>query len=163
MNHVIHSIDPWFDEHSEILILGSMPSITSRQKGYFYAHPKNRFWKVLECLFKETIENKKEFCLKHHIALWDTISSCDIHSSSDASMKHIVPNDLSLILNKASIKEIFTLGKKSHEVYQKYMYPKYKKEDICLSSTSPANAQKSLEDLVKEYTIILEVLNKNCK
>ncbi len=158
MNHVEHTIDPWFDKDSEVLLLGSMPSKKSRENLCYYAHPKNRFWKVLEILFEEKIENRKEFCKKHHIALWDTIKSCDIHASSDASIKKLIPNDISIILSHAPIKKVFTIGKKSHEVYQKYIYPKTKKEDICLPSTSPANASYSLEDLVKEFSILLEVL-----
>ena len=96
----------------------------------------------------------KEFCLQHGIALWDTCASCEIHASSDASIKNIVPNDLEVIFQKAKIQQIFTTGKKAHDIYQKYLYPIYKIEDICLSSTSPANARKSLEDLTREYQII---------
>ena len=155
---VFHELPPVFDENSKVLILGSLPSVKSRKVGFYYMHPQNRFWRVLEEIFKEKIEDKKEFCLIHHIALWDTCASCEITSSSDASIKNIVPNDLSLILEKANIVQIFTTGKKAHEIYQKYLYPVYKKEDICLSSTSPANAKKKLEDLVKEYKKIIKFL-----
>ena len=155
---VFHEFPPVFDENSKVLILGSLPSVKSREVGFYYMHPQNRFWRVLEEIFKEKIEDKKEFCLIHHIALWDTCASCEITSSSDASIKKVSPNDLSLILNKANIKQIFTTGKKAHEIYQKYLYPLYKREDICLSSTSAANAQKSLDDLIKEYAIIKQFL-----
>lgn len=155
---VFHELPPVFDENSKVLILGSLPSVKSRKVGFYYMHPQNRFWRVLEEIFKEKIEDKKEFCLIHHIALWDTCASCEITSSSDASIKNIVPNDLSLILEKANIVQIFTTGKKAHEIYQKYLYPVYKKEDICLSSTSPANAKKKLEDLVEEYKKIIKFL-----
>lgn len=151
---VFHEFPPVFDENSKILILGSIPSIKSREEGFYYMHPKNRFWKVLEEVFQEEISNKKDFCLQHGIALWDTCASCEIHASSDASIKNIVPNDLSVILKKAKIKQIFTTGKKAHDIYQKYLFPIYKKEDICLSSTSPANARKGVEDLVLEYQIL---------
>lgn len=155
---VFHELPPVFDENSKVLILGSLPSVKSRKVGFYYMHPQNRFWRVLEEIFKEKIEDKKEFCLIHHIALWDTCAFCEITSSSDASIKNIVPNDLSLILEKANIVQIFTTGKKAHEIYQKYLYPVYKKEDICLSSTSPANAKKKLEDLVEEYKKIIKFL-----
>ena len=155
---VFHELPPVFDENSKVLILGSLPSVKSRKVGFYYMHPQNRFWRVLEEIFKEKIEEKKEFCLIHHIALWDTCASCEITSSSDSSIKNIVPNDLSLILEKANIVQIFTTGKKAHEIYQKYLYPVYKKEDICLSSTSPANAKKKLEDLVEEYKKIIKFL-----
>lgn len=155
---VFHELPPVFDENSKVLILGSLPSVKSRKVGFYYMHPQNRFWRVLEEIFKEKIEDKKEFCLIHHIALWDTCASCEITSSSDASIKNIVPNDLSLILEKANIVQIFTTGKKAHEIYQKYLYPVYKKEDICLSSTSPANAKKKLKDLVEEYKKIIKFL-----
>ncbi len=155
---VFHEFPPVFDKDSKILILGSIPSVKSREMGFYYMHPQNRFWKVLENVFQEKIKDKKEFCLKHHIALWDTCASCEINASSDASIKKIVPNDLATILDKASIKQIFTTGKKAHQIYQKYLYPIYKREDICLSSTSPANAKKHLEDLVSEYKILLEFL-----
>lgn len=155
---VFHELPPVFDENSKVLILGSLPSVKSRKVGFYYMHPQNRFWRVLEEIFKEKIEDKKEFCLIHHIALWDTCASCEITSSSDSSIKNIVPNDLSLIFEKANIVQIFTTGKKAHEIYQKYLYPVYKKEDICLSSTSPANAKKKLEDLVEEYKKIIKFL-----
>lgn len=155
---VFHELPPVFDENSKVLILGSLPSVKSRKVGFYYMHPQNRFWRVLEEIFKEKIEEKKEFCLTHHIALWDTCASCEITSSSDSSIKNIVPNDLSLILEKANIVQIFTTGKKAHEIYQKYLYPVYKKEDICLSSTSPANAKKKLKDLVEEYKKIIKFL-----
>ena len=155
---VYHEFPPVFDENSKVLVLGSIPSVKSREEGFYYMHPKNRFWKVLESVFGEEILDKKEFCLQHGIALWDTCASCKIHASSDASIKNIVPNDLEVIFQKAKIKQIFTTGKKAHEIYQKYLYPIYKKEDICLPSTSPANAKMKLEDLIKEYQVIIKYL-----
>lgn len=158
MAYVIHEFEPVFNEQSKVLLLGSIPSITSREVGFYYSHPKNRFWKVMEILFEEKITDKKSFCLKHKIALWDTIASCEIHASSDASIKNVKVNDLNIILEAANIKAIFTEGKKAHEIYQKYLYPIYKIEDICLSSTSPANARMSLDQLVTEYKQILKFL-----
>ncbi len=160
MEKVFHEFEPVFDSSSKILILGSIPSITSRKEGFYYAHPKNRFWSILSILFQEEIVDKKEFCLKHNIALWDTCASCDIHASSDASIRNVVPNDLSIILNQASIVKIFTEGKKAHEIYLKYLFPIYQMEDICLSSPSSANAKKSLDDLVREYAVLLPYLKK---
>jgi len=160
LQHVSHdSIPPVYDKDSKILILGSIPSNASRKANFYYAHPKNRFWKILESLFQEEIVDRKEFCLKHHIALWDTVSSCDIHASSDASIKNVVPNDLSVIFDNANIVQVFTAGKKAHEIYQKYLYPIYKRDDICLMSTSSAYASKTLEELVLNYQIILDYLN----
>lgn len=158
MAYVTHEFEPVFNEQSKVLLLGSIPSITSREVGFYYSHPKNRFWKVMEILFEEKIIDKKLFCLKHKIALWDTIASCDIHASSDASIKNVKVNDLNIILEAANIKVIFTEGKKAHEIYQKYLYPIYKMDDIYLSSTSPANARMSLDQLVTEYKQILKFL-----
>lgn len=155
---VYHEFPPVYDQNSKILILGSIPSVKSREQGFHYMHPQNRFWKVLESLFHETITNRKTFCLEKGIALWDVCASCDIKASSDSSIKDVVPNDLSVIFSTARITQVFTTGKKAHSLYQKYLYPIYKKEDICLPSTSPANAQKSLEELIKEYHILLEYL-----
>lgn len=158
MERVVHEFEPVFDEHSKVLLLGSIPSIKSREMGFYYSHPMNRFWKVMSLLFCEDILDKKAFCLKHHIALWDTIASCEIHASSDASIRNVEVNDLSLILKVAPIQAIFTEGKKAHEIYQKYLFPIYQIEDICLSSTSSANARVSLEELVEEYRQILKYL-----
>ena len=158
MERLIHPFEPWFQKDSKILMLGTFPSVMSRKCNYYYAHPKNRFWKIMEILFQEKIERPKEFCLKHHIALWDTVESCTISSSKDASIKDVVPMDLSVILNYSEVKYIFTEGKKAHEIYQKYLYPIYHIEDIVLPSTSPANATYSLERLVEEYKIIKKYL-----
>lgn len=158
MKLVYHELEPVFDSHSKVLILGSLPSVKSREEGFYYMHPQNRFWKVLEIIFKEKIDYKKEFCLKHHIALWDTISSCEIKNSSDQSITRVSVNDLSVILNQADIKVIITTGKKAHEIYQKYLFPIYKIEDVNLPSTSSANALYSLERLAREYQVLLKYL-----
>lgn len=155
---VSHTLEPIYDEFSKILILGSMPSIKSRENMMYYSHPQNRFWKILSILFNEDIKDRREFVLRKHIALWDVIESCDINGSSDSSIKNVISNDISIILKKASIKEIFVLGKKAYELYMKYIYDVIKKRPILLSSTSPANASKTLEDLVNEYKILLTYL-----
>ncbi len=159
---VYHTLEPVFDSNSKVLILGSMPSVKSREIGFYYAHPQNRFWKTLERVYKEpigdTIEEKKHFLLNHHIALFDVLKSCDISSSSDSSIKEPVPNDLSVILNNSNISTIFTTGQKAHQLYKKYCYPSTLIEDISLPSTSPANCPKGIEDkLFESYSKIKDI------
>ena len=152
---MLHPIDPVFDKDSKVLILGSFPSVRSREAGLFYGHPQNRFWKVTARVFgdevPQTTEEKKAFLLRNHIALWDVIGSCDIDGSSDASIRNVTVNDISLILNTADIRSVFLNGKKAYSLYQKYMYPVIKREGICLPSTSPANAMWSFEKLTSEW------------
>ena len=153
--HIIHPIPPFYDAESRILILGSFPSIKTRESGFFYGHPQNRFWKLMALLFEEevpkSVEEKKAVLKKHRIALWDSIASCDIKGSSDSSIKNAVPNDINRILNEARIAQIFTNGKKSDEVYRKYCLPATGREAICLPSTSPANAAWDLNRLAQEW------------
>lgn len=161
---VKHTLKPIYDKNSKVLILGSLPSVKSREVGFYYGHPKNRFWKTLEKVFNEQIgnskEEKEEFLLIHHIALFDVIKECEISSSSDSSIKNVTPNNLNPILKKSQIKTIFTTGAKAHQLYKKYIYPKTKIEDIPLPSTSPANCKKGIEELlVKEYKNIKEKLD----
>ena len=152
MEHIIHPIPPFFDEESQILILGSFPSVKSREQMFFYGHPQNRFWKVLASVFMDevpaTIPEKKEFLIKHHIALWDVIASCDIKGSSDSSINNVTPNDLSIILDHSKIRRIIVNGKTAEKYYIKYIEPKLNKKAVCLPSTSPANAAWSLERLI---------------
>lgn len=157
----IHNISPIYDENSKILILGTMPSVVSREKSFYYAHPQNRFWRVLEALFSislESIDDKKDFLIKQHIALWDVVSVCDIKGSSDASIKNIVPNDIFKILDEAKIECIFCTGKKSYALFQKFFNVNI--PVIVLPSPSSANAVFSLEQLIKEYSQILGYLPK---
>ncbi len=160
---VEHILDPFYDENSRVLILGTIPSPKSREEGFFYAHPQNRFWRIMADLFClppfETKEEKCIFLKKHHIALWDVLHSCTITGADDQSIKNIVPNDLSVIFKKANLRAVFTTGKKAGALYQKYCYPHTKKEAVCLPSTSPANCRYyTYEKLLKEYKIILEYL-----
>ncbi len=153
---VKHTLKPIYDNNSQVLILGSMPSVKSREIGFYYGHPKNRFWKTLEKVFQEeigsTTEEKISFLTKHHIALYDVIKECEIKSSSDSSIKDIIPNDIRPIINNSKIKTIFTTGTKAHQLYKKYIYPKTKIEDIPLPSTSPANCKKGIEiTLIEKY------------
>ena len=157
VKHVTHeSIPPFINEESEILILGSLPSIKSREDGFFYAHPQNRFFKAIAGVFDETepktISDRKMFLIKHHIALYDVIYECDICGSSDSSIKNVKPINLAAILKQfPNIKKIFTTGKKSKELYDKYLLPNVKIKAISLPSSSAANATMTLEQLVEEY------------
>ena len=154
-----HPIPPVYNNESKILILGSFPSVTSREADFFYGHKQNRFWRVLAAVFNtdipERIEEKKAFLLEHGIALWDVIGSCDITGSSDSSIKNAVPNDVSIILDNADIKNIYVNRKTAMKYYNKYIRDKLNQEVICLPSTSPANATWSLERLIDEWKIIL--------
>lgn len=155
MDFVKHEFPPFFDSNSKILILGTIPSLKSREVGFYYGHPQNRFWKVLENVYNETIQNdiegKKEFLKRHHIALWDVLASCKIHGSSDSSIQNPIPNNISYVLQNSKIAYIYTTGRKAYDLYQKYCYPVTKKEAILLPSTSPANATMHLEQLIEAY------------
>ncbi|MDO5062227.1 MAG: DNA-deoxyinosine glycosylase [Peptostreptococcaceae bacterium] len=155
---LIHSIPPTYDEGSRILILGSFPSEASRKQEYFYGHPQNRFWKVLSAVFEDklpgSIEEKKAFLHKHHIALWDVIASCDIIGSSDSSITNVKVNDLSVVLNVAKIQAIFVNGRKASELYKKYIEPTIGVSASYLPSTSPANAFWSLEKLIAAWDVL---------
>lgn len=150
-----HGIEPVFDTGSNILILGSFPSVRSREQGFFYGHPRNRFWKVIAAVtgseVPETIEEKKKLLIENHIAVWDVIARCDIHGSSDASIKNAEPNDIGLILNTARIRGVFCNGTKSFELYEKYIEPYINIKAVKLPSTSPANAAWSLERLTAKW------------
>ena len=159
---IVHPIPPVWNESSKILILGSFPSVKSREQAFFYGHPQNRFWRVLSAVTNSplpvTIEEKKSYLLTNGIALWDVVASCDIVGSSDSSIRNVTPNDLSAILEGADIRAIFTNGKTAHSLYQKYTKPITAREDICLPSTSPANAAWSLEKLVAAWGVIKEFI-----
>ena len=157
--HIIHLLPPIYNESSKVLILGTIPSVKSREQNFYYANKTNRFWPIFETLFNINLNSnidKKEFLLNNNIALWDVIKSCDITSSNDASIKNEKINDLNMIINNSNIKAIFCTGKKSFNVLKKYYNtntPVY-----YLSSPSAANATKSIKELVEEYKIILNYL-----
>ncbi len=155
---IVHPIPPLYDENSRILILGSFPSVRSREAKFFYGHPQNRFWKVTSAVFGEdvpqTIDEKKAFLFRNHIALWDVIGSCDIEGSSDSSIRNVTANDLDVILDHADIKQIFVNGKTAYKYYRKYSENKTGRPAICLPSTSPANAAWSVDRLIEAWSEI---------
>ena len=156
---VVHTIPPLYDRYSRVLLLGSIPSPKSREIGFFYGHPQNRFWRVLAAVLGEevpqTIEDKRAMCLKHHVALWDTIARCDIVGASDTSIRNAVPNDIGKLVRESEITRIFATGGKSAELYRKLIEPTLHIPITQLPSTSPANAAWSLERLIEAYRVIL--------
>ena len=156
---VVHPFPPLFDETSRVLILGSFPSVKSREQNFFYGHPQNRFWKLMAALFEadvpSTIPEKKELILSHHLALWDVIARCTITGSSDASIRDVKANDLRVILEHCPVEKIICNGQKAYSLYQKYIFPEIGKEALCLPSTSPANAQWSPEKLKAAWSAVL--------
>ena len=156
--HATHGFGPLYDANSRILILGSFPSIKSREQAFFYGHPQNRFWKVLARVYEEedlnSIEEKRAFALRHRIALYDSIEACDIKGSSDSTIRNVEPADLTPIFETGQICRIFTNGKRSAEMFEKYQTTQIPM--ICLPSTSPANAAWSMERLTDAWTRIRE-------
>lgn len=155
---VKHPISPVFDKNSRILILGSFPSVKSREQMFFYGHPQNRFWRVVADVFGKavpgTIEEKKILLLENGIAVWDVIASCDIEGSSDSTIRNVVVNDIGKILAEADIREIFVNGKTASRYYDRFLLERTGREAVCLPSTSPANAVWSMEQLVTAWQII---------
>ena len=158
--HIVHSFEPVYNIDSEILILGTLPSVKSRENNFYYGHKQNRFWKVLATLLKEpvpeTIEEKKAILLAHHIAIWDVIQSCDIKGSSDSSIKNVAPTDLRMILEKTNITRIYANGNKAEQLYKRYQFSVTGIEATVLPSTSPANAAWSLARLCETWGAILQ-------
>ena len=160
---VTHTIAPVFDQASHVLILGTIPSPKSRENGFYYGHPQNRFWRalaaVLEVPLPQSNEEKRQLVLFHHIALWDVLASCSIEGASDSSIRNPVPNDLNRILNAADIRAIFTTGQKAKALYDRYCYPLTGRAAIGLPSPSPANCRGcALDDLIRAYRIILDYI-----
>ena len=163
MQEVFHTIPPVFDRHSKILILGTMPSPKSRESGFFYMHPQNRFWRVLadvlNCTFPATIEDKKQMLLQHRIALWDVLQYCHIDKASDASIRNPLANDIPSLLTHTDIWQIFATGKTAKKLYDKLCYSHTNIPCIALPSTSPANCRVPYPELKQHYRIILEYLS----
>ncbi len=160
-----HPFPPLYDENSKVLILGSFPSVKSREEMFFYGHKQNRFWKVIAAVCNAdtpvTIEEKSRLLHKNHIAVWDVIASCDITGSSDSSIKNVVANDLTVILESADIKQIFVNGKTAEKYYNKYIRGTIGRGAVCLPSTSPANAGWSIDRLVEAWSVVREYINKS--
>ena len=160
--HIVHPLPPLYDGNSKILILGSFPSVKTREMGFFYGHPQNRYWKVLSGIleddFPETVEERRNFLLRHHIAAWDVIYECDIVGSSDASIRNVTPTDLRPILDAAPIRQIYVNGKTAEKMYKKYTEPVTDRPCVCLPSTSPANAVWSLQRLAAAWDSITPYL-----
>ncbi len=158
MERVFHTLDPVYSQESRVLILGSMPSPKSREYGFYYAHPQNRFWKVIAGVYCEgdinTIQKRRDFLLRHNIALWDVLASCDINGASDASIKNPEPNNIRMLLKNSKIEKIFTTGMKAYSLYKKLCFKDTGIEAVLLPSTSPANARMSLAELVSAYGAI---------
>lgn len=157
--HLTHTFEPVYNKDSKVLILGSFPSVKSRENNFYYGHPQNLFWKVLAQIFEvevpQTIEEKKTFLLEHKIAVWDVIESCTIIGSSDSSIKDVVVNDFSKVLENSAIEKIYVNGGKAYELYHKYAENKTGIEAIKLPSTSPANAAWNLDRLCREWKKII--------
>ena len=160
MSYLQHPFGPLFSENSRVLILGSFPSVRSREQNFFYGHPQNRFWRVVAAVFDQpvpqSIEEKKKLILSSGLALWDSIAGCEITGSSDASIRNARANDIGIILDNCSIERIYCNGRKSHELYRRYIEPASGREAVCLPSTSPANAQWTLEKLIEAWSVIAE-------
>ncbi|MBQ6389511.1 MAG: DNA-deoxyinosine glycosylase [Mogibacterium sp.] len=153
-----HPFGPLYDSNSRVLILGSFPSVKSREQNFFYGHPQNRFWKVIAAIYGQpvpkTIEEKKHLILSSGLALWDSIASCDITGSSDSSIRNVRANDIRVILDNCNIERIYCNGRKSHELYCRYIEPVTGRSAECLPSTSPANAQWTLDRLIGAWSVI---------
>lgn len=160
---VEHEIAPVFDERSRVLILGTMPSPKSREAGFYYMHPQNRFWRMLSAVLNEPLppsaEERRKMCLRHNIALWDVLASCDINGASDSSITNAVPNDIPRLLSECPITAVFTTGKKAHALYRRF-FPDLM-SDTCLPSTSPANRTITEEKMLDEYRVIANILAKS--
>ena len=164
ISEIQHPIPPVWNEQSRVLILGTMPSPKSRQTGFFYMHPQNRFWRVMSAVFGEEFEfpndiaERRDFLLRYNIAMWDVLASCKIEGASDASIRDAVPNDFTQILEGAQIHDVYCTGKTAYGLWNKYCADKYEQRynlvAHCLPSTSPANAQWKIDKLIEEYKTI---------
>lgn len=159
---LLHPIPPLYDRDSRLLILGSFPSVKSREAKFFYGHPQNRFWPLLARLLSEeppqTIEAKKRLALAHHVALWDSIASCTVVGSSDSSVRNVKPNDLSDVLRGSRVTHIACNGALSYTMYMRYLFSATGIEAIRLPSTSPANAAFTMERLAEAWSVILPLI-----
>ncbi len=155
---ILHNIPPLYNKNSETLILGSFPSVKSRETEFFYGHPQNRFWRVLAgvfcCEVPQTTEEKKRLVLENRLALWDVIAECEIIGSADTSIKNVKPNDISQIIKNSAVSRIFVNGKTAEKYYIRYTEKQLGQKAVCLPSTSPANAAWSLDRLIDTWRVI---------
>ncbi len=156
---VFHTLEPWYDSQSRVLILGTLPSPKSRESGCYYGHPQNRFWKTIAAVFEEavplSVEERRAFTAKHHIALWDVLASCEITGAQDSTITDPQPNDIAWLIQQAPIKRIYTTGTKAKALYDRWMYPQIEMDAHPLPSTSPANRRwYSDEALLQAYRCI---------
>jgi len=158
----LHTIAPVYDEKSKILILGTMPSPKSREVGFYYSHPQNRFWKTIAEVFgaelPQSIREKTNLLRTHGIALWDVLAACEISGADDSSIKDAIPNDFTAIFETADIQAVFTTGKKATDLFKKHCEAKYGYAPIYLPSTSPANCKVSQQELTAAFTQILSYI-----
>ena len=157
-----HTFPPEYDQNSEILILGSFPSVKSREVNFYYGHPKNRFWPLIADIFGEdlpsSVEEKKALLQRNRIALWDVIARCEIIGSSDSSIRNVEPNDINLILNSSKVGSVYTNGRKAFDLYNRYCLEKTEREAVLLPSTSPANAAFTYEKLREAWAAVRDPL-----
>lgn len=163
--HAAHEFEPVYDKNSKVLVLGSFPSVKSRENKFYYGHPQNRFWKIMAFLTESeipvTVEEKKKLLLENKIAVWDVIESCEIVGSSDSSIKNVVPADIGRVLRECEIEEIYANGGTAKKLYEKYVRKSTGREIVGLPSTSPANAAYSVERLMESWGVIREKISEN--
>ena len=162
LERVIHDFQPIYNSKSRILMLGTMPSPKSREVGFYYGHPRNRFWRVVSDVCGEALpvtkEEKISFALKNKIAVWDVLAGCEIRGAEDSSIRNQIPNDMNLILEHSDVQAVFTTGTKAAQLYKRYCYPQTGIEAVCLPFTSPANCRMSYEELYEAYAVIKKYL-----
>ncbi len=163
--YVQHTLEPWYDAHSKVLILGTMPSVMSRKALCYYGHPQNRFWITLSHVFDDTMpmdtESRRAFCRRHGIALWDVLASCDIRGSDDASIRNAIANDIPRILEACNIRAIFTTGKKAKALYDSLLLERTGREAIALPSPSPANRRWAPQEVLdNDYAVVASICGK---
>lgn len=159
--HVVHGFAPVYDARSRVLVLGTLPSVKSREQNFYYGHPRNRFWKLLALLFDapepQSVEEKKALLLQNGVALWDVVRECDIRRSADSTIRNAAANDIRPILEAADIRAVYTNGGRAHALYRRLILPVTGVGDLVLPSTSPANAARSLESLAEAWNVIKKI------
>ncbi|MCM1307029.1 MAG: DNA-deoxyinosine glycosylase [Butyrivibrio sp.] len=155
---ITHTFEPVYDSRSRVLILGTFPSVKSRESNFYYGHPQNRFWRVmaavLSCAVPVTVSEKKEMLLEHKIALWDVVQSCEIEGSADASIRGVIPNRLEAVTAAAPVERIYANGSMAGKLYAKYCADSLNMDITVLPSTSPANAAFGLERLIEAWRAV---------